>query len=161
MTISYSHARSTRQHHPSRIYRWELHYPQKSSCPPESLSNLPSSTPYFFAVPYFHTSSLPPFLTPSNTSQSCSLSPIQSLLQGLGILAWAPWCRAGTDTTSHCLTPNQALTPQQLCRIHSLGHMQRNQRSPISHRRRNLTGTAKQHPAQSSFPTVNDEKLIA
>lgn len=75
MTIPKSHARSTRGRHPSRIYRWELHYPQKSSCPPKSLSNPASSTPYF------HASSLPPFLTPSphQTPQSCSLSPAHSL----------------------------------------------------------------------------------
>lgn len=51
MAITYSYARSSRQHHPSRIYRWGLHYPQKSSCPPKSLSNPPSSTSYFFAAP--------------------------------------------------------------------------------------------------------------
>lgn len=70
--------------------------------PPISLLLL-ISTPALCLLPYP--------ITPSNSSQSCSLSPIHSFLQGLGILAWTPWCRAGTDTTQATALPQTKLPP--------------------------------------------------
>lgn len=108
MTIPHSHARSTRQHHPSRIYRLGLHYPQKSSCPPESLSNPPSSTPFSFAATYFHTSPLPPCLTPS--SHQTPLSPVPYLLHTPSCRVWESWHELPSAEQEQ--TPQAAALPQ-------------------------------------------------
>lgn len=133
----------------SKIYRQGLH-----SCPPESLSNPPSSTPYFFPALYFHTSSLPPSLNPSPQTP---LSPVSYLLHAPSCRVWESWHELhGTEqeqTLQATALPQKKFQPLSssaefiswdTCRrIRAHQPHTEGETSQTSHRRRNLTCTAK------------------